>query len=386
MKTSKRLLHLFLIWSRPGASARFMCANAMRLLNPFILSLGIPGLLVFSAEAQTTWSSSSGTITFTKSDYADWTQAANQDRITSDVWITRANNQAIFNIKSESSYDATHNTSPAGTEWAIGTTADIHSLTFSTWYNTVQSVGGPPSSVGKDMVVHLIADDVYIDIKFLSYTGGNKGGGFSYVRAAETPLPVQATGFKAISDIGSITISWRTESEVDNAGFVVMKQQSGISNWQLAGSYKADQNLEGLGTSSTGRNYSFTDNKVVSGRTYGYRVQSVSTSGVVKGLSTISVTVDVPKTFALYQNYPNPFNPETVISYQLSVASNVKLEVYNAIGVKVATLANGKQDAGVYDVTFDGAGFASGVYFYRIVAAGDGGQTFVSTKKLILMK
>ena len=35
-------------------------------------------------------------ITFEKENYADWTLAENQDRITDNVWITRKNNQSIF--------------------------------------------------------------------------------------------------------------------------------------------------------------------------------------------------------------------------------------------------------------------------------------------------
>jgi hypothetical protein len=55
-------------------------------------------------QAQRVWSSGSGTITFTKAGFADCTQAANQDRISDSVWITRANSQGIFNIKKESAY------------------------------------------------------------------------------------------------------------------------------------------------------------------------------------------------------------------------------------------------------------------------------------------
>ncbi|HEY9165690.1 MAG TPA: LamG-like jellyroll fold domain-containing protein [Candidatus Kryptonia bacterium] len=146
----------------------------------------------FSHFVGTIWSSSNGTIIFTKADYADYTQAVNQDRITDSVWITRANSQQVFNIKTESSADGNGGISPTGTEWAIGTTTDLASLTFGTWYSTVWSIGGPLSAVGHDMVVHLIADNIYIDIKFLSWTYGNNGGGFSYVRAGG-PLEVSST-------------------------------------------------------------------------------------------------------------------------------------------------------------------------------------------------
>ena len=93
----------------------------------------------------------------------------------------------------------------------------------------------------------------------------------------------------------------------------------------------------------------------------------------------------VPAKFELSQNYPNPFNPSTVISYQLSVNSHVTLKVYDVLGKEVATLVNGRQEAGSYNVTFNAGNgtrsLSSGVYFYRLDAG-----SFVSTKKLILMK
>ncbi len=98
-----------------------------------------------------------------------------------------------------------------------------------------------------------------------------------------------------------------------------------------------------------------------------------------------------PQKFALLQNYPNPFNPSTRIQYSLEKAAQVSLKVYNLLGLEVATLVNGRQEAGSYTVPFSAIGgsasggntstFASGVYFYRLEAG-----SFVSTKKLVLMK
>ncbi len=91
-------------------------------------------------------------------------------------------------------------------------------------------------------------------------------------------------------------------------------------------------------------------------------------------------------TFSLSQNYPNPFNPSTVISYQLSVNSRVALKVYDVLGRVLATLVYGVQTAGKHSVTFDASRFASGVYFYRLEAKSEDGKSFVSTKKLMLIK
>jgi parallel beta-helix repeat protein len=89
----------------------------------------------------------------------------------------------------------------------------------------------------------------------------------------------------------------------------------------------------------------------------------------------------IPAEFALLQNYPNPFNPNTVISCQLPVDGNVKLEVYDVLGRVVATLADGKHPAGRYTFTFDGTGLASGVYFYRLQAG-----NLTAVRKMLLLK
>ena len=82
-------------------------------------------------------------ITFTKDDFADWTLPENQDQITPNVAITRADLMGIFNIAQEGSYF--FDISPIDTEWAFGTTADVGSgsLTFSDWRTWALSVGGP---------------------------------------------------------------------------------------------------------------------------------------------------------------------------------------------------------------------------------------------------
>ena len=90
------------------------------------------------------------------------------------------------------------------------------------------------------------------------------------------------------------------------------------------------------------------------------------------------------------QNYPNPFNPTTVMRYQLPVAANVTLKVYNALGQEEATLVDGMQEAGYKTVTWDASSVASGVYYCRIIAVPPRGpeqtSSFVDTKKLALVK
>ena len=89
----------------------------------------------------------------------------------------------------------------------------------------------------------------------------------------------------------------------------------------------------------------------------------------------------VPDQFTLYQNYPNPFNPESTIKFGLPSSGKASLIVYNILGQEVKTLVNGFLNRGTYAVQFNGAGLASGVYFYRLQTNG-----FTQTKKMMLMK
>ncbi len=89
----------------------------------------------------------------------------------------------------------------------------------------------------------------------------------------------------------------------------------------------------------------------------------------------------VPVVFNLSQNYPNPFNPATRINFSLPVNGKVTLQIYNALGQKVATLVDGSMKAGTHTVEWNAANMASGLYFYKIQA-----DNFSSVKKMILLK
>jgi len=89
----------------------------------------------------------------------------------------------------------------------------------------------------------------------------------------------------------------------------------------------------------------------------------------------------LPMEYALAQNYPNPFNPSTEISYSLKQAGEVRIEVLNILGQRVATLFEGYLEAGDHSVSWDASAQASGVYLYRLTAG-----EFVETKKMMFLK
>ncbi|MFU8772655.1 MAG: BspA family leucine-rich repeat surface protein, partial [Anaerolineales bacterium] len=95
----------------------------------------------------------------------------------------------------------------------------------------------------------------------------------------------------------------------------------------------------------------------------------------------VSAQVSEALVFRVEQNFPNPFNPATTIRYALPERTNVRLEVYSAIGQRVAVLVNGEQNAGWHVVNFNASHLASGVYFYRLRAGRD-----LKTFKMTLIK
>jgi len=90
---------------------------------------------------------------------------------------------------------------------------------------------------------------------------------------------------------------------------------------------------------------------------------------------------DYVKLYELNQNYPNPFNLETVISYELSAKSKTSMTVYDLLGQKVKTLVDRHQKKGIYSVKFDGSGFTSGIYIYRLQT-----NNFSKSRKMLLIK
>jgi hypothetical protein len=100
-----------------------------------------------------------------------------------------------------------------------------------------------------------------------------------------------------------------------------------------------------------------------------------------------SLTNIIPEKYNLNQNYPNPFNPSTKIKYEIPFSGFVTLKVYDLTGNEISTLVNGKQNEGVYEVSFAGNNLSSGTYFYRIMMNNDAtGESFTDTKKMMLIK
>jgi hypothetical protein len=188
-------MHALVVRSRAISAAR-------------ITALAITLSLISDAAAQTVWSGLS--VTFTKADGTDPRLAQNQDRITNNVWISRDLAGGLFNAAAEcdsSGCTYTNDFSPQDTEWATAlfpansnktiAATNWPNLTFVNWESAYNNQVGVYilDPAYRDVVVHLITDNIYLDLRFLAWTSRG-GGGFSYQRAAPEPssLVLLATG------------------------------------------------------------------------------------------------------------------------------------------------------------------------------------------------
>jgi hypothetical protein len=199
IEASRRLLRNVRRTSDPmNALVVRSCTVSGACITAFVITLS----LISVASAQSVWSGLN--FTFTKADGTDPQLAQNQDRITNNVWISRDLGGGLLNAASEcglSSCTYTHHFSPQDTEWATALLPVNSSKTIAAtnWQNLtfVNWEGAYNNQVGvyildpayRDAVVHLITENIYLDLRFIDWTSRG-GGGFSYQRAVPEPSSV----------------------------------------------------------------------------------------------------------------------------------------------------------------------------------------------------
>jgi hypothetical protein len=190
-------------------------------------------------------------------------------------------------------------------------------------------------------------------------------------------VPVELSSFTASTSNGNVVLNWTTATETNNKGFEVQRSNGG--------EYQTIAFVQGNGTSTQQHSYTYSDQKVENGN-YSYRLRQVDFDGTSEYSQVVEVSVSNPVEYNLAQNYPNPFNPSTKINFSLAVDSKVTLKIFDVLGQEVAALMNEQIAAGRQEITFDASRLNSGVYFYRLEAAGIDGSKFTSVKKMILAR
>lgn len=196
-----------------------------------------------------------------------------------------------------------------------------------------------------------------------------------YSQMGNGALPIELTMFNSSVSGSNLILKWRTQSELNNAGYDI-ERKSPSTEWNKIAFIK------GNGTANHEINYSYADNNLSTG-TYLYRLKQLDYNGTVKYYYLSNeVIIGVPGKFSLSQNYPNPFNPITKINFELPVNTNVRLAVFDVTGRMIAELVSGKlYTAGYHSIEFNASNLSSGVYFYKLTTNEDN-----SIRKMVLVK
>ena len=203
------------------------------------------------------------------------------------------------------------------------------------------------------------------------YAGSTTGGLYRSINT--TVVPVELSSFEIKGENGSVNLTWKTASELNNRGFDIERKDN-------FGDFKAIAFIDGCGTSTKLKQYTYIDKNLPDGK-YSYRLKQLDFNGAFKFSEAEEIEINAVKSFSLSQNSPNPFNPSTVITYSLPEPGNVTLKIYDILGKEITTLVSGNIPAGQHTVHFNAGELRSGTYFYTIRAG-----KFVETKKLLLLK
>ncbi len=189
------------------------------------------------------------------------------------------------------------------------------------------------------------------------------------VTSALNVIPVELLSFNAAQIDDGVRLNWRTTKESNNRGWFV-ERRSIDGDWQDLGF------VDGYGTTTEQQSYEYTDSQVAMDEIYDYRLRQVDFDGSTDYSPVARVmTIPTPMATRLLPNYPNPFNPATTIVVELAQEGPMQVEVYDMLGRRVRSLADGVHAAGLHSFEWNGtddqgSAVETGIYFARLTANG----------------
>ena len=176
---------------------------------------------------------------------------------------------------------------------------------------------------------------------------------------------------------GSYKGKFRIANPGPDAGYDIVADESG--NFTLAGYLSGNETGMSSGDMTNMSCARYNDNN--SGDNSYIGIFSVVNNTENNLIALKSLETNIPKSFNLYQNYPNPFNPSTVIKFDVSQSSIVKIVIYDILGKEVLTPVNDYMNPGTYEVTVSLSNLSSEMYFYKMTSG-----SFTDIKKMVLVK
>ncbi len=204
---------------------------------------------------------------------------------------------------------------------------------------------------------------------------GNVNNGYvilSNQSGADNSLPVELSFFKAEDNKNKVLLTWKTESETENMGFIIETRLKGDEFWLELDNFTHNAALEGQGSTSQSQSYAYTDTKAMAGFTHEYRLSDVDYAGKITQHSTIEILLPeshsllLPGQFALQAMYPNPFNPSLNIRYETGEATQVSVTIFDLQGRELMTLTDDQHQSGSHELVWQADHLPSGVYLVQV--------------------
>ena len=195
-------------------------------------------------------------------------------------------------------------------------------------------------------------------------------------------LPVELSRFGAIIDQGEVSLKWQTRSETNNAGFEVqhialLAASTGID----AADWRAVTFVEGAGTTTNPQAYEIAVSDLHAGL-HRFRLKQIDFDGGFQLSQTVEIQIHTTGVHDMSDVYPNPFNPQTRFFLSLSSPQKVQIDVYNAIGQRVARLHDGTLPADqAHEFDFEAGDLPGGLYVIHAL-----GESFSTTRTAMLVK
>lgn len=224
----------------------------------------------------------------------------------------------------------------------------------------------------------------------LSTTNATETTYITYSNTGDPALPITLRNFEAQYEKSNVTLTWTTESETENLGYVIKRayqySDDNLSSYEIIASYQNNENLLGAGTSVEQNEYTFIDKNVKPGVSYKYILEDVDFNGNVTAHDPISILIPENllvenENFKLGSNFPNPFNPSFTVPFELMTAMDVDIAMYDILGQRIMTIAKGYFEPRQYQFKVNSSNLTSGIYFVRTII---GDQVY--TQKMTLLK
>ena len=199
-------------------------------------------------------------------------------------------------------------------------------------------------------------------------------------------LPVELAGFEAVADGQTALLSWATASETNNAGFEVQHRApagapASASNGEAGAAWQVLGFVEGHGTTLETQHYQFRTGALAPG-VHRFRLRQIDYDGTVEVHPEVEVAVALSVAYRLTAPYPNPVRGRARLGVMVARSQQVRVEVFDALGRRVAVLFEGALASGSSrSLSWDSGRVPSGLYVVRAV-----GETFTAARTLTVVQ